>query len=197
MKSIDLTKVPLEPDTSAFTDRPLLIDLCNCWLDARAKKMLPTKWEFEKQALNHPAILPNLALVEFKSPTEFHYRYIGSARVQRRGEDQTRQNVTQAFAPNAREFLTSWTLAGFELPHMTLWTDRTALPSGAIAESTNLSVVMTGESGLPNCLAVVTDVAEAYTQELAGGNYLIGSKGMEVVPIDIGMGIPDLPRKSG
>lgn len=194
MQTYDHRKSPISPDTSAFQDHVILMDLFNCWVEARGDAMLPKKKVFEKTALDHPQILPDLALVEFTSPTEFHYRYLGSERVQRRGQDQTNESVEGAFAPKARQFLSDWTRAGFEKPHITVWIDRTRLPDGTVAESTNLSVVLTGDTGLPNCIAVVTDVDKAYNDQLAGSRLLIGSAGMEAIPIDIGLGVPDLPR---
>jgi hypothetical protein len=155
--------------------------------------MLPTKAGFEAASLNYPAILPNLALVDFVSAKDFRYRYIGSDRVQRRAADHTNQNTEEAFAPRAREFVDSWTKAGFDRPHITLWRDQTHLPSGRIAESQNLSVVLVGKKGLPNCIAVVTDVDQTYKAELSKGGFQIGSIGMDVTPIDIGLGVPDLP----
>lgn len=187
--------IPKAPDRQVFGEYPPLVSLCKCWEDARGKAMLPTKQDFERVMLDYPEILPNLAMVQFVSPDEFSYSYIGSKRVQRRNKDETNHRTEDAFAPDARDFLAAWTKAGLDKPHVTFWQDQTELPSGTIAESSNLSVILSGDSGVPNCIAVMTVADEAYSRELVPGGFLVGSAGLRVTPVDIGFGIPDLPTR--
>lgn len=45
----------------------------------------------------------------------------------------------------------------------------------------------------PFCLTIATSVGEAYKSEFGRGGYRTGSEGVQIIPIDIGCGVPDLP----
>lgn len=171
--------------------------LMECWEKARGDAMLPTKFDFEGTMLEHPEILPDLTMLEITPNNELRYLFIGSDRVFRINKDQTRETIEGAFAPNVRAFITDWTRAIFERPHVSMWQARTLLPSGAEAGSINLSVALSNEKGTPSCLVAMTIFDEVFRREAEKGGYLIGSAGITVTPIDIGCGVPDLPHKIG
>lgn len=186
--------VPIKPCTSAFSEYRLLRSLYECWEQVRGDKMMPTKHDFERAMLEYPEILPKMVLAELVSNTEFHYLYVGSDRVSLRNKDQTRQNVKEAFAPKIGEFVTDWARASLKKPHIAFWKGRSILPSGKVGGAVALTVILSNDEGLPNYVATVTVTGEVYAREIERDGYHIGSAGMEIVPIDIGCGVPDLPR---
>lgn len=190
--------VPIRPSTSVFAEYELLLMLCECWEQARGDKMIPTKQDFMEAMLEHPEILPDMTLVEKVSSDAVRHLYLGSERVFRQNRDRTYENVLEAFAPNARQFVMAWSNAIFERPLIAFCKDRTQLPSGTMTETPSLTVVLSNDEGQPTCQATASVVDKATTgQELQRGGFLNGSGGMDVVPIDIGLGVPDLPRTVG
>lgn len=190
----DTTSVPIRPSTLDFKDHAQLMAFFECWERARGNKMAPSKHDFEGTILECPEILPNMSLVEPVSQNVFQYIYLGGDKVLRRARDQTHQNVLGAFAPNVGQFVTDWTRALLEEPFILKWKARTRLPSGMVARKINLSVVLTDDGGKPICIASAVVADKAFANEISPGGYLLGSDGLNVVPIDIGCGIPDLPR---
>lgn len=184
---------PLRPSTAAFADYEPLMALCECWEKARGAAMVPSKFDFEGTMLEHPEILPDLTMLELKPVGELRYLFIGSDRVFRINQDQTRETMEDAFAPKVRKFVADWTRAALEKPHFIMWKARTLLPSGAQASSVNLSVPLSNEKGLPTYCVSMTIFDEVFLREAEKGGYLIGSIGIDVTPIDIGCGVPDLP----
>lgn len=165
-----------------------------CWNKARSGNLLPTKESFEGAILNAPELIPNMSFAELGPGNQLQFKLIGSDIVQRRGEDQTGLGVESMFAPKAGELLTMWAMAMLETPHLNFYEAQTRLPRGVIAESSNLAAVLTDGADNPTFIAVATIVGDAYGDELEVGGYLIGSIRFSVNPIDIGFGIPDLPR---
>lgn len=184
---------PLRPSTAAFADYALLMALYECWEKARGDAMVPSKFDFEGTMLEHPEILPDLTMLEMTPTGELRYLFIGSDRVFRINQDQTRETMEGAFAPKVRKFVADWTRSSLQRPHISMWRARTLLSSGAQASSVNLSVPLSNEKGVPTCCVSMTIFDEVFLREAEKGGYLIGSIGITVTPIDIGCGVPDLP----
>lgn len=186
---------PLRPATQVFAAYEVLVALCRCWEEARGDKMIPSKHDFEAVMLNYPEILPSMTMVELLADGKLQYLFIGSERVFQMNKDQTRRGVESSFAVEAWKYTSDWMQASFEQPHVAFWKSRAHLPSGAIAQNNNLSVVLSDDSGVPRYTIIITVFDEAHANETTRGGYLIGSAGMEMSPIDIGYGVPDLPLR--
>lgn len=189
------SRVPLRPVTQVFAAYKALVTLSRCWEKARGNKMIPSKHDFEAVMLDYPEILPSMTMVELLAGGELQYLYIGSERVFQMNKDQTHGRVGSAFAVEAWKFTADWVQASFDQPHLAFWKSRTLLPSGAVAENNNLSVVLSDDNGRPKYTIIITVFDEAHHSEATKGGYLIGSAGMELTPIDIGCGVPDLPLR--
>lgn len=187
---------PLALSTTVFAEYAELVDLATCWQACRGDKMLPTKRDFEGAILNYPAILPNMTMVELTPDGALNYIFIGSDRAARRNEEDTGQLVNQTLAPAAGELIMLYAIAAFQSPFAMFWAQGNRLPSGAVAHDHNLGVTLCDDDGKPNAIAIAAVVDTAYLEEDVRGGYLIGSEGMTVTPIDIGLGIPDLPRSA-
>lgn len=187
--------VPLRPVTQVFAAYTALVTLSRCWEKARGDKMMPSKHDFEAVMLDYPEILPSMTMVELLAGGELQYLYIGSERVFQMNKDQTRRRVEGSFAAEAWKHTADWMQASFDQPHLAFWKSRTHLPSGAVAENNNLSVVLSDDSGVPRYIIIITVFDEAHDKETTRGGYLIGSAGLEMTPIDIGCGVPDLPLR--
>lgn len=186
--------VPVRPSTSAFAGYAPLMALCECWEKARGDAMVPSKFNFEGAILDRPEVLPNLTMLEMIPTGELRYLFIGSDRVFRINQDQTRETMEGAFAPKVRKFVADWTRSVMARPHLLMWQAGTLLPSGAQGSSVNLSVPLSSEDGVPTCCVSMTIFDEVFLREAEKGGYLIGSVGIDVTPVDIGHRIPDLPR---
>lgn len=185
---------PKQPSIGKFEMYELLVALYACWESVRGDKMLPSKRDFEGEMLNSPEFLSEMAFVEQDPNGELHYRYIGSQIVTRRDSDQTGKPVTGVHEPKVEKLVLDWGFANFKMPHILFYTTRTHLPSGAIGDSFNLVVPLANHQGLSPCLAVATVVDDVFRQEFKKGGFLAGSAGVEMNPIDIGYGVPNLPR---
>lgn len=190
----DPVGVPIKPCISAFSGYRLLRSLYECWEQVRGDKMLPTKRDFERAMLEYPEILPHMVMGEFVSSNEFRALYQGSGRVFLRNMDVTHGDALEGLAPNARQFLADWLRASYERPFITFWKSRTSLPGGAMAENANFTAILSNDDGKPTHFATVVAADKAFAIEIERGGYLTGSGGVDVVPIDIGLGVPDLPR---
>lgn len=188
---------PLALSSPAISDYPELVELAACWQSCRGDKMLPSKHDFEGAMLAHPKILPNMTMIEMTPKGEMNYIYIGSNRAARRSEEETGRKVSSTLAPAAAELTVLYAIAAFEAPFAMFWTHGNGLPSGAVATDQNLAVVLGDEKGKANAIAISSIVDPVYELEIEKGGFLIGSLGMDVIPIDIGFGVPDLPRSVG
>lgn len=188
---------PKHLSTESFHQYESLVATYECWAHARKDKMLPSKLDFERATLDSPEFLPNMTLVELSPDGEIQFVYVGSQIVTRRNSEQTGMVVENMFDPKAEKLIHDWALANLKVPVINCYNVRTHLPSGVIGESVNLSVVLSNGQGLPSCIAATTVVDQAYEQEVAKGGFLLGSAGLEMDPLDIGYGIPDLPRTIG
>jgi hypothetical protein len=186
---------PLALSTAAFTDHEDLLLLAACWTECRGTRLVPLKRDFEGAILNYPDILPNMTMVELSPEGELNYLFIGSERAARRNEEDTGQPVIETLAPAVAELIAHYALFAFDKPFAMYWEQSNKLPSGAVAHDHNLAVVLADEDGKPNAIAALID--PIYDDETQRGGYVIGSGGMSVTPIDIGLGVPDLPREAG
>lgn len=191
------TRVPLDLTSTVFADYPDLLELAACWQTCRGDKMLPSKHDFEGAILGHPVLLPNMTIVELTPDGALNYIYIGSDRAARRDEEDTGQTVDRTLAPAAGELIMLYAISAFDNPFALFWAQGNKLPSGAVAKDHNLGVVLADENGKANAIAIASVIDPAYEQEIERGGYLIGSDGMVITPIDIGFGVPDLPRSAG
>lgn len=188
-------RVPLRPVTQVFAAYASLVTLSRCWEKARGDKMVPSKHDFEAVMLDYPEILPSMTMIKLIAGGELQYLFIGSERVFQMNKDQTHKRVGSAFAAEAWKFTGDWVEASFDQPHLAFWKSRTHLPSGTVAENNNLSVVLSDDDGVPRYIIITTVFDEAHHSEPTKGGYFIGSAGMEMTPIDIGCGVPNLPLR--
>lgn len=185
---------PKHPSAGKFLRCEQLAALYSCWERVRGDKMLPSKQDFEGEMLNFPEFLSDMTLVEPGPNGEILYRYVGSQIVTRRDTDQTGKLVRGVLESKAEKLVLDWGVANFKMPHIVFFSVRTHLPSGVTAESSNLVVPLSGQEGLPPCLAMATAVDDAYRREIEKGGFLLGSAGIAMNPINIGYGVPDIPR---
>lgn len=188
------TGVPIRPSVDIFREYEPLMALCECWEKARGDRMLPAKSAFEGVMLDYPEMLPDMALLKFLSGNEARYVYFGGEAVRRRRRDQTRERLEESVAPNVRNFLADWTAATFKIPGLNFVRAKIRMASGMEAENVSLSAVLSNEDELPSCIAYVTVLDGVFSGLEEQGEYLIGSAGMVMHPIDIGYGVSDLPR---
>lgn len=188
--------IPLTATSPVIADYSELVALATCWQTCRGDKMLPGKHNFEGAMLEYPIILPNMTMIELSPDEDLSYIYIGSDRAARRNEEDTGQAVSQTLAPAAGELIMLYAISAFENPFAMFWTQGNKLPSGAVATDHNLGVVLADENGKANAIAIASVIDPVYELEIERGGYMIGSEGMAVTPIDIGLGVPDLPRRS-
>lgn len=188
---------PLELTSPVLADYPELLELAACWQSCRGDKMVPSKHDFEGAILGHPVLLPNMTMIELTSDGSLNYLYIGSDRAARRNEEDTGQTVNQSLAPAAGELIMLYAISAFEKPFAMFWAQGNKLPSGAVAKDHSLGVVLADENGKANAIAIASVIDPVYEQEIERGGYMIGSEGVDVTPIDIGLGIPNLPRSAG
>lgn len=190
----NIAGVPIHPSISQLAGFEPLLDLFHCWERARGNRMIPSKHDFERVMLDFPKMLPSLILVELTASSELQFLYVGNELVERRNQDLTHFNLEEAVAAKLRKFVLDWVAAIFNNPCLVLSTTRTYLPGDVAAASINLTALLSNEEGTPSCFANMSSYdANFSTGEVIDG-YQIGSAGIEVIPIDIGLGVPDLPR---
>lgn len=183
----------LAPDTTAYSSYPPLMKLNHCWEEARGRKMLPNKFDFEGSLSKRPEILPELTIVERTAGGDFRYIYVGNRRFRTRGIDQTRELFQEAFAPSIHASMSMWTETTFDTPHIVFFKVKTRLDDGDEIESINLSTVLSNNDEVPTYLVTLEVMKEAERKKLTGSGALIGSAGVDRVSIDIGFGVPDVP----
>ena len=185
---------PLALSTTAFEELPLCMDLAACWTACRGDKMLPTKHDFEGAILGYPDVLPQMTMLGPTPGGGLNYLFTGSDRVFRHASDHTGQSILETVAPLVQDLLAQWALAVFKRPFGVFWEQRHILTSGAPVSGFNLGLVLADENGQPVALAIAPAVDEAHSLEIERKGFLIGSEGVDVTPIDIGLGVPDLAR---
>lgn len=186
--------VPIHPSIGQFSGFEPLLDLFHCWQRARGDRLIPTKRDFEGVMLEYPEMLPSLTLVEVTPSNEFQFLYVGADLVERRKQDLTHLALQEAIAEKVTKFTLEWLVAIFEKPCIVVSTTRTELPGGVGAVSINMTAVLSDESDRPRCIVNMSSYDEAFSKTENIEGYLIGSAGIAVTPIDIGLGVPDLPR---
>lgn len=159
--------------------------------------MIPCKHDFEGAVLEYPKIVPHMTLLEKLSNDDMSLRFVGSDRVYQEGKDPTFQAFEQSFAPDVRDLMTKWAEAVLALPGASLWKTSTRLSSGGLAHNYSLSLALADSTGTPHYIVSVVAMDPAVYNETEHGVHLIGSGGVDVTPIDIGGGIPDLPTQFG
>lgn len=184
------------PDTKLLEEYELLMACCECWQSARKGKILPTKRDFEGAVLAYPELLPFMSVLEVKSKEEIKYIYLGSDMVFQRNKDQTREEMAEAMSPGTRKFAQAWVTAAISSPFLAFWVSRSHLDSGLGIVNHGLSVVLSDQSGQPSYIVAVNVGDEAHRKTLEQRGYQLGVDGVDITPIDIGFGVPDLPRKS-
>lgn len=189
--------LPVELSNIAFADCSVLLDFGKCWQECRKGNMLPLKRDFEGAVLDYPDLVPNMTMVELGADGQLNYLFIGGDRAARRNREDTGQLVSQTLAPAAADLMAHYALVAFDKPFDMYWEQHNILPSGAVAHDRNLGVVLRDDKDKPCAIAIAASIDTVYDQEMVKGEYMLGSGGMAVTPIDIGLGVPDLPREVG
>ena len=187
------TIVPKILATDLIAGQPVLLSMAKCWEECRKGKLLPLKKDFEGAILEYPEVLPDMTIVEMSPDGDLTYLYIGGDRATRRGHEDTGTAVRETLHPKAAELIFTLAIAAFERPFALHWWQRNILPSGAVAEDYNLGVGLADEDGNMVAIAIASQIDPVYLRETEKGGYLIGSGGMGATPIDLGLGVPDLP----
>ncbi|GEQ98278.1 hypothetical protein JCM17844_19150 [Iodidimonas gelatinilytica] len=167
--------------------------LFNYWMSLRgADGQIPQKSHLNP--VKFKAVLPDVSILERTGKENYTYRLIGSDILQRFTTLSSGINLFDRLDPNSATFISDWLEAIFHLPCAAHCHYVARYPTGLKRNMSSLYLPLADKDGTLRFLLAYhrATALEGYSATVHESN--IEMEQMIVTPIDLGSGVPDLPK---
>ncbi|MBB4211707.1 hypothetical protein EV659_106154 [Rhodothalassium salexigens DSM 2132] len=162
------------------------------WSSLRTGTDLPAKRDLNPAALK--TVLPNVVLLERAATDRFVYRLAGTAFAERLSYNPTGQNLIDQLDPAVRDWSITWFNRSLDERFGALSEYSAEYYTGRVNKVASLYLPLRDATGAVSLFLAVNWPLEMLSYKPAGAVSRIGTDLLTVEPLDLGFGVPDLPR---